>query len=168
MTNPRLVRADLDQVLNPGEAVVGLPVRSIAKAGFFRGHIGVILSLGWLILIIALALLAPVLPGPSYFDFVGNPKVSPGLHWPEFLGTDYLGRSVLVRLIWGTRVSLAVGLLAVFLGMVIGLAVGMTAGFFRGRTEAVLTVFIDSALAFPAAPSSCSPSRPYFSRSCRP
>ena len=149
MTNPRLVQADLDQVLNPGEAVVGLQVRSIAKAGFFRGRIGVILSLSWLILIIALALLAPVLPGPSYFDFVGNPKVSPGLHWPEFLGTDYLGRSVLIRLIWGTRVSLAVGLLAVFLGMVIGLAVGMTAGFFRGRVEGGLTIFIDSALAFP-------------------
>jgi hypothetical protein len=57
VTNPRLVQADLDQVLNPGEAVVGLQVRSIAKAGFFRGRIGVILSLSWLILIIALALL---------------------------------------------------------------------------------------------------------------
>jgi peptide/nickel transport system permease protein len=46
-------------------------------------------------------------------------------------------------------VSLAVGLIAVLLGMIIGLAVGMTAGFYRGRVEAVLTVLIDSALAFP-------------------
>lgn len=149
MSNPRIAQADVDPVLGLGQAI-GPQARPLgANIGFARGRIGVILSLGWLTVIICLALLAPVLPLPTYFDFVGAPKVAPGPHWPEFLGTDYLGRSVLVRLIWGTRVSLAVGLLAVFLGMIIGLAVGMTAGFFRGRIEAVLTVFIDAALAFP-------------------
>lgn len=149
MSNP-LVQADIDPVPGLGGVAVSPRARSLrASVGVARGRLGVILSLGWLILIIVLALLAPILPLPNYFDFVGNPRVAPGLHWPEFLGTDYLGRSVLVRLIWGTRVSLAVGLLAVFLGMVIGLAIGMTAGYFRGRVEAVLTVFIDAALAFP-------------------
>jgi peptide/nickel transport system permease protein len=149
VSNPRLAQADADPVLALGQAI-GPQSRSLrANIGFVRGRVGVILSLSWLTIIIVLALLAPVLPLPTYYDFVGAPKVPPGLHWPEFLGTDYLGRSVLVRLIWGTRVSLAVGLLAVLLGMIIGLAIGMTAGYFRGRTEAILTVFIDAALAFP-------------------
>lgn len=150
MSNPELVRADADPLMGLGGPVTGLQARGLrGSAGLVRGRIGVTLALGWLVVIICLALLAPVLPLPAYFDFVGAPKVAPGLHAPYLLGTDYLGRSVLVRLIWGTRISLTVGLLAVFLGMIIGLAIGMTAGYFRGRVEAVLTVFIDAALAFP-------------------
>lgn len=150
MSNPPFMQADPNLALGLGQEVAGPQVGpGKTVAGFFRGRVGAIIALSWLILIIALALLAPILPLPSYIDFVGQPRVAPGLHWPEFLGTDYLGRSVLVRLIWGTRVSLAVGLIAVLLGMIIGLAVGMTAGFYRGRVEAVLTVLIDSALAFP-------------------
>jgi peptide/nickel transport system permease protein len=150
VSNPELVRADADPLMGLGGPVTGWQARALrGSAGLVRGRIGVTLALGWLVVIICLALLAPVLPLPAYFDFVGAPKVALGLHAPYLLGTDYLGRSVLVRLIWGTRISLTVGLLAVFLGMIIGLAIGMTAGYFRGRVEAVLTVFIDAALAFP-------------------
>ncbi len=67
----------------------------------------------------------------------------------HLLGTDRLGRDVWARLLYGARISLAVGVLAVLLSVVIGTAVGAVAGFFRGPVSVALLALTDWALALP-------------------
>jgi peptide/nickel transport system permease protein len=67
----------------------------------------------------------------------------------HLLGTDRFGRDVWARLIYGARVSLGVGLLAVLLSVVVGVAVGAAAGYWRGWPRATLLGLTDFALALP-------------------
>src|SRR5258708_13108937 len=67
----------------------------------------------------------------------------------HLLGPDRLGRDVWARLLYGARISLAVGVLAVLLSVVIGTAVGAVAGFFRGPVSVALLALTDWALALP-------------------
>lgn len=66
------------------------------------------------------------------------------------LGTDTLGRDVLVRLLYGARVSLMVAFGATAIALFIGVVLGMVAGYFRGRIDAVISRAIETAMAFPA------------------
>jgi oligopeptide transport system permease protein len=93
--------------------------------------------------------------GPSLFDWredeidwahmAARPFEAPG-HW---LGTDRLGRDLLVRTLHGLRVSLAIALSATIVSLVIGVAWGAFAGFRRGRTDAVMMRFVDVLYALP-------------------
>ena len=67
----------------------------------------------------------------------------------HLLGTDHLGRDVLSRVIWGSRVSLTVGFAAVVVGGLLGSALGIAAGFGGGKTDAVIMTLADAQLAFP-------------------
>ncbi len=67
----------------------------------------------------------------------------------HLLGTDNVGRDVLSRVIWGSRISLTVGGAAAFLGMVLGSTLGLLAGYFRGWVDAVISWLINVQLAFP-------------------
>lgn len=107
------------------------------------------LAAGWLLLVIVLAVLADVLPLAPYDQRTGAPRLAPGARWPEFLGTDELGRSVLSRVIHGARISLTVGLIAVTVGILVGGLLGLVAGFYRGRTEKLIGLLVDTMLAFP-------------------
>ena len=69
---------------------------------------------------------------------------------PHWLGTDDIGRDTLARMLWGARVSLAVGILAVTIYVSIGIVVGAIAGFFRGGVDMVLSRIIEVVLVFPA------------------
>jgi len=68
----------------------------------------------------------------------------------HLFGTDSKGRDVLARVVYGSRVSLAVGIAASVLSLCIGIFFGLIAGYFGGRTDAVLTQFFDIFLAFPS------------------
>jgi peptide/nickel transport system permease protein len=70
-----------------------------------------------------------------------------GAHW---LGTDDRGRDVLARIVHGTRVSLAVGLVAVTLYVLIGVLLGALAGFYGGWIDATVTRLVEALMAFPA------------------
>ena len=67
----------------------------------------------------------------------------------HLMGTDELGRDLLSRIIWGSRVSLKVGFVAVGIALLIGIAVGAAAGFYGGKVDAILMRFVDIMLAFP-------------------
>ncbi len=98
--------------------------------------------------LIAISLLAPFLSpyDPTTID-VYNVLSPPGkAHW---LGTDELGRDLLSRIIWGSRVSLKVGFVAVGIAIMIGILVGSAAGFYGGKVDALLMRFVDIMLAFP-------------------
>jgi peptide/nickel transport system permease protein len=69
--------------------------------------------------------------------------------WTHPLGTDRLGRDQLARIVWGSRVSLAVGALAVLLAGAVGAAVGLVAGYYGGRVDATLMRITDATLSFP-------------------
>jgi peptide/nickel transport system permease protein len=68
---------------------------------------------------------------------------------PHLLGTDALGRDVLSRVIYGSRVSLVIGLSAVVVGGLIGSSLGIAAGYTAGRLDALVMTVADAQLAFP-------------------
>jgi peptide/nickel transport system permease protein len=105
-----------------------------------------------LLVVVALALLAPVIAPDRLLDvtqLLDNPINHPPT-WQFPLGTDPSGRSVLVVLLWGARVSLLVGVVATVISMVIGTTVGMAAGHFGGWTGAALMRVIDFFLVLPS------------------
>ena len=94
------------------------------------------------------AVLAPLL-SPCNPDDIDRKHIlePPGVHHP--LGTDDLGRDVLSRMIWGARISLAVGFVAVGIATFIGMIVGALAGYYGGWVESVTMRFIDIMLSIP-------------------
>ena len=102
-----------------------------------------------LAIIVLLAILAPVLPLPDP-DVTDQPNrllrpFSPG----HLLGTDHLGRDILSRLLWGTQVSLLVGLCATAIAAFFGSLIGLVAGYVGGRTDNIMMRLIDMLMAFP-------------------
>src|SRR6185295_13942422 len=67
----------------------------------------------------------------------------------HLLGTDHLGRDILARIIYGSRIALLVGLSAVLISGVLGMLIGLVAGYFRGRLDDFLMRLADIQLAFP-------------------
>ena len=101
------------------------------------------------LLLIVVAIFAPWLSPRDPIQ--GN--ASDGLQAPSirfWLGTDDQGRDILSRVIWGSRISLSVGLISVGIGLVLGVTIGLTAGYAGGMVDLLLMRFIDALLAFPA------------------
>ena len=110
------------------------------------------LALGGLIVmavVILLALLNPLLPlaEPNITD-TSNRFVRPFSEGAP-LGTDHLGRDLLSRLMWGTRLSLAVGFAAALVAATLGAAIGIIAGYYGGRTDNIIMRGVDMLMAFP-------------------
>lgn len=95
-----------------------------------------------------LAAIAPLVSGdPGVID-IGRRLQSPS--WSHPLGTDDLGRDVLVRILYGARISLLVGFVAVGIATFIGILVGALAGFYGRWVDAVIMRFVDIMLCFPS------------------
>jgi peptide/nickel transport system permease protein len=102
-----------------------------------------------LALVVLLALLTPLLPlaDPDVTDTSNRflPPFSDG----ALLGTDHLGRDLLARLMWGTRLSLAVGFAAAVIAAAVGAAIGIVAGYYGGRLDNLIMRGVDMLMAFP-------------------
>ncbi|MHB1133913.1 MAG: ABC transporter permease [Chloroflexota bacterium] len=109
-------------------------------------------GVGMTCFLVLVAILAPVISPYDPLTVHTNTLLHPpdGLQGPYMLGTDQFGRDIFSRIIWGTRISLAVGLLAVGLGAVVGVTTGLIGGHWGGRVESVLSRIWDTILAFPA------------------
>jgi peptide/nickel transport system permease protein len=112
------------------------------------------IGLAILVLAVLMALAAPLLAAETELRAVnslGNPTWA---HPSDFgpLGTDNLGRSVWAQFVWGSRISLLVGLAATFLAILVGTVVGITAGFFGGRMGGVLMRLTEWFLVIPFLP----------------
>jgi len=105
---------------------------------------------GWLALVVLCALGAGLWPLPFAPDQIDSDHLAA---WPggaHLLGTDAMGRDILVRLLFGARVSLIVGSCAPLLGLGVGLLLGMPAAWRRGWSERLIMTLTDVILAFPA------------------
>lgn len=106
-------------------------------------------SLFVVLAVIFLCFLGPAVfrvPSPTDID-LNNPAAPPSLdHW---FGTDYLGRDLLARVLYGGRVSLLVGLVATAVAVVIGLIYGALAGYIGGRFDSLLMRIVDILFALP-------------------
>ncbi len=104
-----------------------------------------------LLFFVVVALFAPLIASRNGLDptcaCTGQPYESPSLHFP--FGTDNLGRSVLTLTIYGSRISLTVGLAATAISMFIGSVIGIAAGYYGGWAEAVLMRLTDWFLVLP-------------------
>jgi len=100
------------------------------------------------VFVAVLALLAPIIApmDPNRYDVKKILDAPSGLH-P--LGTDQLGRDVLSRMLYGARVSLAVGFVSVGIATAIGIALGSLAGYHGGLTDAMVMRLVDLMLVFP-------------------
>ena len=116
------------------------------KAGF----IGVILITALVLMALAAPLLAPY--DPSVQDLRARlkpPAWSANGSWNHVLGTDHLGRDILSRVIYGSRVSLLVGAAVVMVAGAFGVVMGLLAGYRGGRTDNFIMRWIDTQVAFP-------------------
>lgn len=117
----------------------------------FRKHKLAVMSLFLIVFLLAVALLAPwIMPHPYQEIDVPNAFATPSAeHW---LGTDQLGRDILSRLMWGTRISLYVGIVATVLGNFVGVFVGAISGYYGGRADMLLMRVTDFFLTLPSLP----------------
>jgi peptide/nickel transport system permease protein len=101
-----------------------------------------------LVLALVVAVTAPVLaPHDPIRQDLGNTLAPPGrAHW---LGTDNVGRDVLSRVIWGTRVSLVAGFVSVGIAVLVGGVLGIVAGYAGGRVDGLVMRLMDAVLSFP-------------------
>ena len=108
----------------------------------FRKNHAAVVALFVLVIIVVVAIVAPPLYSSDPYELVWGPFSPPGTDG-FLLGTDELGRDMMALMLYGARVSLAIGLAAAFMSVFIGITVGALAGFYRGWVEEVLMRFTE-------------------------
>jgi len=114
----------------------------------FRRHPGAMIGSIVLIILVLAVLMGSFSPYSSVNSSVLERLQPPSWHHP--MGTDALGRDLLTRILYGGRISLAVGLMVVFITIVIGVTVGAVAGYAGGWIDNVLMRITDAALTLPS------------------
>ncbi len=108
-----------------------------------------LISLIFILLVIISALFAPYI-SPYNPDKIDVNAILQPPNPAHMLGTDQLGRDILSRLIYGGRISIEVGFIAVSLSLFIGIFMGAYAGYYGGVTDSILMRFVDIMLTFPS------------------
>lgn len=137
-----------------GAEVVFPSPRQIMRGAMLR-HKGFLLGLAVIATVFLLTILAPLLaPHDPYAQNLERRLIPPVWQakgtWEHPLGTDNLGRDYLSRLIYGSRVSLFIGLAVMLIAGFIGTTLGLLAGYFGGKMDMVVSFLITVRLALPA------------------
>ena len=114
-----------------------------------KGNKLAVISAAVIVLFLLAAMLAPVLTPYAFDEQDLLTRLAPPSA-THLLGTDELGRDVLTRLLYGARVSLAVGIIPTVISMLVGAVLGMVSGYFGGMVDAVIMRLADIMLAFPS------------------
>jgi peptide/nickel transport system permease protein len=119
-----------------------------------RGRRTPVVSLGIIGVFVLVGIFAPLLSPADPYEQTLRLRFRPPVwdergSWAHPLGTDRLGRDVLTRIMWGSRISLAAGVLTVLLASAVGAAIGLVAGYYGGRIDAGLMRVTDATLSFP-------------------
>lgn len=122
---------------------------------YFRQNRGAVFGLCLVVIMVFLAVFADVVCQHSPIEQYRESTLKPpawqaGGSSSFLLGTDPVGRDMLARLVHGTRLSLVIGVVSVFLSLGIGVFLGLLAGFFRGVLETVILRLMDVLLALPS------------------
>ena len=141
----------------PADAGVESPFRRFL-AEFFASRIALAAFL-LLVTIVVLALIAPLIAPQDPYDLaqvdILDGKLPPMSQafpgYTMWLGSDGAGRDLFSAILYGLRISLAVGVASGFIALVIGMAIGLIAAYSGGRVEAAIMRFVDLQLSFPAA-----------------
>jgi peptide/nickel transport system permease protein len=130
------------------EAAAPAPARPVGRLlrRYAPISIGILMAATMVMIAAAAPLIAPLSPSAQFSDAVLK---GPGVVERHVLGTDDFGRDVLSRIIWGTRISLQVGLASVVFGFVLGVPLGVLAGYQGGRVETSVMRCADMLMAFP-------------------
>ena len=138
--------------MNAPAAMAATPLALVTRR--FLRHRLALISAGVLVVLAAASLLAPVVEGWLGLDAnavdLFNRLAAPSAAHP--LGTDEAGRDVLLRLLYGGRVSLFVGIAAALTAAVLGTTVGLLSGYFGGRLDALFMRLTDGVIALPLLP----------------
>lgn len=116
---------------------------------FSTNNLGLI-GVGILVIILFIALAAPILAPFDPSERVGSPFMKPNSEF--LLGTNDVGQDIFSELIYGTRISLLIGVLASVLSIGMGLLVGIIAGYYGGRVDSILMRLVDLVLVIPFLP----------------
>jgi len=113
-----------------------------------RNHLAFISGL----FILTIALAAIVVPelSPSAYADQDYDVVKHGPSWSHIMGTDQLGRDIFVRLIFGARISLTVGIVVQLVITVVGVPIGLISGYAGGKTDTAIMRFVDVLYALPS------------------
>ena len=105
---------------------------------------GIVICLAMMIIAIFAPFFAP--HDPNYQTF-SDILQKPSAEYP--MGTDNLGRCVYSRVIYGTRITIVVGVVAVLIAMTLGTTLGLLAGYYKGRIDIVISSITDAVWSFP-------------------
>ncbi|MGQ0568157.1 MAG: ABC transporter permease [Armatimonadota bacterium] len=122
--------------------------RPTAGSRFWRNRgaaVGAIVVLS----IAIIATVTPLLPLPNPDRTQPSRRLAPPMSPGQLLGTDHLGRDLLSRVVWGSRISLAVGVVAASIAMAVGTAIGIVTGYYGGLIDHIVMRAIDLVMAFP-------------------
>ena len=131
-----------------------LPEAPPRRWDILRGGGLPIIPLGIIGVFVLIAILAPLISPADPEEQSLRSRFRPPVwdergSWKHPLGTDRLGRDMLSRIFYGSRVSLAAGVITVLLASAVGAAVGLVAGYYGGRVDAVLMRLTDATMSFP-------------------
>lgn len=120
------------------------------RRAFVRHRLALV-SVGVLVLVTSVCAAAPLLARHA-FDAIDLTALRQPPSWQHWMGTDDLGRDLFTRILWGGRVSIAIGVLSALIGTALGALVGVTAGYAGGRLDGLLMRLTDVAYSIPTLP----------------